>query len=47
VVDVIGVAAGSIRYPLRKFLLIVFAGKTIKFSWIGFSCYYGLAQLWS
>jgi membrane protein YqaA with SNARE-associated domain len=47
VFDIMGVAAGSIRYPLRKFVLIVFAGKTIKFTWVGFSCYYGLAQLWS
>jgi len=47
VFDVMGVAAGSIRYPLRKFLLIVFVGKTIKFAWVGFSCYYGLSQLWS
>jgi len=47
VFDIMGVAAGSIRYPLRKFLLIVFVGKTIKFAWVGFSCYYGLAQLWN
>jgi len=47
VFDVMGVAAGSIRYPLQKFLLIVFVGKTIKFAWVGFSCYYGLSQLWS
>ena len=47
VFDVMGVAAGSIRYPVRRFVLIVFAGKTIKFTWVGLSCYHGLSQLWS
>ena len=47
VFDVMGVAAGSIRYPLRKFLLIVFVGKTIKFTWVGLSCYHGLSQIWN
>ena len=28
--DVLGVAAGALRYPLRRFLLIAWAGKTIK-----------------
>jgi membrane protein YqaA with SNARE-associated domain len=37
-----GVAAGSILYPVRRFLLLVFIGKTIKFTWIAFSCYWGL-----
>jgi membrane protein YqaA with SNARE-associated domain len=36
-----GVAAGSILYPVRKFLLLVFIGKTLKFTWVGLSCYYG------
>ena len=39
--DVMGVAAGSILYPVRKFLLLVFIGKTLKFTWVGLSCYYG------
>lgn len=47
VFDVMGVAAGSIRYPVRRFVLIVFAGKTIKFTWVGLSCYHGLSQIWS
>ena len=28
--DVLGIAAGALRYPLRQFLLIAWAGKTIK-----------------
>jgi len=47
VFDVMGVAAGSIRYPVRRFVLIVFVGKTIKFTWVGLSCYHGLSQIWS
>lgn len=47
VFDVMGVAAGSIRYPVRRFVLIVFAGKTIKFTWVGLSCYHGLSQIWN
>ena len=40
--DVMGVAAGSILYPVRKFLLLVFIGKVIKFSWVALGCYYGV-----
>ena len=41
--DVMGVAAGGIRYPVRKFLLIVFTGKTFKFTWLALGCHYGVA----
>ena len=40
--DVMGGAAGSILYPVRKFLLLVFIGKTIKFTWVALGCYYGV-----
>ena len=40
--DVMGVTAGSILYPVRKFLLLVFIGKVIKFSWVALGCYYGV-----
>ena len=39
--DIAGVAAGSILYPVRKFLLLVFMGKVVKFTWVGLGCYYG------
>ena len=39
--DVLGVAAGSILYPLKRFLLLIFIGKTLKFTGVGLSCYYG------
>ena len=38
--DIMGVAAGSILYPVRRFLLLVFIGKTIKFTWVALGCYY-------
>ena len=28
--DVLGIVAGALRYPLRRFLLVVWAGKTVK-----------------
>jgi len=40
--DFLGVAAGSILFPLKRFLLLVFIGKTIKFSWVSLGCYYGM-----
>ncbi len=42
--DVMGVAAGSILYPVKRFLLLVFIGKVVKFTWVGLGCYYGAAQ---
>jgi membrane protein YqaA with SNARE-associated domain len=40
--DVMGVAAGSISYPIKRFLLLVFIGKSIKFTWVALGCYWGL-----
>ena len=40
--DIIGVLAGSVGYPLRKFLPIVFVGKAIKSSAIAYGCFYGV-----
>ena len=42
--DVMGVAAGSILYPVKRFLLLVFIGKVVKFTWVGLGCYYGATQ---
>jgi membrane protein DedA with SNARE-associated domain len=40
--DIIGLLAGSVRYPVRKFLPIVSAGKAIKSSGIAYGCFYGV-----
>ncbi|MEE8363933.1 MAG: VTT domain-containing protein [Dehalococcoidia bacterium] len=42
VFDFLGVAAGSSRYPIKRFLPLVFAGKTIKSTSIAYGCYYGV-----
>ena len=41
--DILGVIAGSTLYPLRKFILLIFAGKLFKFTWVSLGCYYGTA----
>ena len=44
--DIMGIAAGSILYPVRRFVLIVFIAKSIKFTWIALGCYYGVTWAW-
>ena len=39
--DVVGFAAGSMDYPLRRFLAFCALGKTIKFVTIAYAGYYG------
>ncbi|MBM3946514.1 MAG: VTT domain-containing protein [SAR202 cluster bacterium] len=43
--DVVGIAAGSLRFPLLKFLGVVFAGKVIKDTSFAYLCYAGLEDL--
>lgn len=40
--DIAGIAAGSLRYPLRKFLCYVLAGKVIKFVVVAYACREGI-----
>jgi membrane protein YqaA with SNARE-associated domain len=40
--DVIGIAAGSIGYPIKKFLAIVYVAKAIKSTSIAYACFWGL-----
>jgi membrane protein YqaA with SNARE-associated domain len=40
--DIVGIAAGSIGYPLRKFIPVVFVSKSIKSTGIAFACYHGI-----
>ena len=39
--DVLGIAAGSIGYPIKKFLTVVFVGKAIKSTGIAYLCVWG------
>jgi membrane protein YqaA with SNARE-associated domain len=43
--DVAGIAAGSLGYPLRRFLLWVYFGKIIKFVGIAYACHQGIHWL--
>jgi membrane protein YqaA with SNARE-associated domain len=43
--DVIGVAAGALRYPLWRFFVVVWAGKTIKFITFAYACSYSIGWL--
>ena len=45
VFDIIGLLAGSVGYPIRKFLPIVFVGKAIKSSAIAYGCFYGVGVI--
>ena len=39
--DLAGLAAGSLRYPVRRFLVVVFAGKLVKSVAVAYGCFYG------
>ena len=43
--DFVGIAAGALRYPLWKFLIVVWAGKIIKFGAIAYACTYSAGWL--
>ncbi|MCS7207504.1 MAG: VTT domain-containing protein [Dehalococcoidia bacterium] len=40
--DIVGITAGSLRYPLHLFYPLVFSGKLVKNLWISYLCYRGL-----
>ena len=40
--DVIGIAAGSIGYPIKRFLAVVFVAKAIKSTGIAYACFWGI-----
>ena len=45
VFDVIGIAAGALRYPLWSFLAVVWVGKVLKFVGVAYACAYSIAWL--
>jgi membrane protein YqaA with SNARE-associated domain len=40
--DVLGIAAGSIGYPIKRFLAVVFIAKAIKSTGIAYLCFWGI-----
>ena len=43
--DVIGIAAGALRYPVWSFLAVVWVGKTLKFVTFSYACAYSIVWL--
>ncbi|MDA1296553.1 MAG: hypothetical protein O3B04_00945 [Chloroflexi bacterium] len=43
--DVMGIAAGSILYPVKKFLLYIFVAKTIKSTGVAYACLWGVTWI--
>ncbi len=43
--DIVGIVAGGVNYPIRRFLIIVWAGKTIKGMAVAYACFYGVKLL--
>ncbi len=43
--DIVGITAGATGFPLRRFLITVFAGKSIKGVMVAYSCFYGFQSL--
>jgi len=45
--DIIGIAAGSIGYPIKKFLGVVVVAKAIKSTAIAYACFWGIESIQS
>lgn len=43
--DLIGIVAGGVSFPVRRFLIAVWAGKTIKGMAVAYACFYGIKLL--
>lgn len=43
--DLLGIAAGAVRYPAYKFFIIVLIGKSIKSTGIAYGCYFGVTSI--
>ena len=42
VFDIVGIAAGSVQYPFKRFMIVVFVGKLVKWLAIAYACHYGI-----
>ena len=43
--DVVGIAAGSTRFPLARFFITVWIGKSLKGIMVAYTCWYGISLL--
>jgi membrane protein YqaA with SNARE-associated domain len=42
VMDVAGIAAGSLGYPFTKYVLLVVSGKILRYVGLAYACLYGI-----
>jgi len=45
--DLLGIAAGAIGYPARRFFVLVMLGKSVKATAIAYSCYFGFTSIFN
>ena len=45
VFDLVGIAAGTVQYPFRRFMAVVFVGKVAKGLMVSYTCHYGITVL--
>lgn len=45
IIDLLGIVAGGVNFPVRKFLIAVWAGKTLKGMAVAYACFYGIKLL--
>ena len=43
--DLVGIAAGTAKYPFRRFMIVVFCGKMFKALMVAYTCHYGITAL--
>ncbi len=43
--DLVGIAAGALRYPVWRFLIVVWVGKLLKFLTFAYACAYSVEWL--
>ncbi len=43
--DVVGIAAGSILYPIKKFFVILLVSKSIKSTGVAYACFWGITWI--
>lgn len=43
--DLVGIAAGSVHFPFRRFMVIIIAGKVLKGLMVAYTCHFGVTAL--
>ena len=43
--DLVGIAAGTVQYPFRRFMAVVFVGKVVKGMTVSYTCHIGITWI--